>query len=180
MSAFEFYFGFFGLILGIAVANVGVGFGRLWRAREQARVGVCLPLLGTLLLCHAIMNWNSSWLTLQAVPVEPLSLFIGLFVALPYVFVSTIMFPEDAHQQLSLDEFYLKHSRMVMVAMMIPTMSGRIGATFYGQAYSLAALAELFLTFFLVPIILLFWRNLWAHRVGLALLVALLLRAIIT
>lgn len=180
MSGFEFYFSFFGLILGIAVANVGVGFGRLWRVREQARVGVCLPLLGALLLCHAIMNWNTSWLTLQAVPVEPLSLFIGLFVALPYVFVSTIMFPEDAHVQPSLDAFYLKHSRMVMIAMMIPTLSGRIGATFYGQEYSRAALVELFVTFFLVPIILLFWRNIWAHRIGLGLLVALLVRAITT
>lgn len=178
MSAFEFYFSFFGLILGIAVANVAIGFGRLWRAKERVRIGICLPLLGALLLCHAVMNWNTSWLTLQQVPVEPLSLLIGLFVALPYVFVSTIMFPEEAVEHGSLDDFYLSHSRMVMIVLMVPTTSGRIGSILYGDTYTFAQVLELFLTFFLVPLVLLFWRNIWAHRIGLGLLVALLLRAI--
>lgn len=175
MSPFEFYFSFFGLVLGIAVANVATGFGRLWRAREQARIGVCLPLLGAWLLTHIVMNWNTSWRTLQDLPVEPGTLFIGLIVALPYVFVSTIMFPENADQKESLDDFYLKHSRMVMVAMMIPTLSGRIGAFFYGETYSVARVVEIFLIFFLLPTILFFWRNLRVHQIGLALAVIILL-----
>ena len=174
MSAFEFYFSFFGLILGIAVANVAIGFGRLWRARE--RVGVCLPLLGAWLLCHAILNWGSSWDSLQAVPVNTTSLFVGLFVAMPYVVVSTVMFPDETDRHGSLDEFYLSHSRLVMAAMAMPSFAGMIGYfVIFDQRYTPQALLDLFLVYFLIPLVLFFWRNVWAHRVGLALVLALLL-----
>lgn len=170
MSSFEFYFSFFGLILGIAVANVAIGFGRLWRARRQVGIGACLPLLGVWLLCHAVLNWSSTWQSLQAVPVNPTSLFIGLLVSLPYVLVSTVMFPEEADRTGSLDDFYLSHSRLVMAAMMVPTLVGMIGYfALFGRRYSPASLVETFLVVFLVPLVLFFWRNLWAHRVGLAL-----------
>lgn len=170
MSGFEFYFSFLGLILGIAVANVAIGFGRLWRARSQGRIGVCLPLLGVWLLCHAVMNWSSAWQTLQGVPVSPTSLFIGLFVSLPYVLVSTVMFPEDADRAGSLDDFYLSHSRLVMAAMMVPTLVGMIGyIVLFNRHYSPASLLETFLVVFLIPMVLIFWRNLWAHRIGLGL-----------
>ncbi|MFO0286503.1 MAG: hypothetical protein ACK51C_09500, partial [Brevundimonas sp.] len=120
MSAFEFLFGFFGLILGIAVANVGIGFGKLWRARGKVQVGVCIPLLGVWLLSHAVLNWTGAWSNLQGIPINPTVFIISLAVALPYVVVSTVMFPDDADTYTSLDDFYLSHSRLVMVAMMIP------------------------------------------------------------
>lgn len=174
LSAFEFYFSFFGLILGIAVANVAIGFGRLWRARE--RVGVCLPLLGAWLLSHAVMNWDSTWDSLQAVPVSPASLFVGLFEAMPYVVVSTVMFPDDTDRHGSLDEFYLSHSRLVMAAMATPTFAGMIGyVVIFNQRYTPQALLDLFLLFGLIPLVLFFWRNLRVHQIGLALAVAILM-----
>lgn len=175
MSAFEFYFSFFGLIIGIAVANVGIGFGRLWRARETAQIGVCLPLLGAWLLSHGILNWLAAWTRLQDIPVSAASLFVGLFVALPYVVVSTVMFPEDAERHPSLDDFYMSHSRLVMAMMMTPTFCGIIGGMIFGEVYSAARLVEFFVFYFAAPLVLLFWRNLWAHRIGLALALALLL-----
>jgi hypothetical protein len=102
--------------------------------------------------------------------VNPTSLFIGLLVSLPYVLVSTVMFPEEADRTGSLDDFYLSHSRLVMAAMMVPTLVGMIGYfALFGRRYSPASLVETFLVVFLVPLVLFFWRNLWAHRVGLAL-----------
>ncbi len=176
MSAFEFYFSFFGLILGIAVANVGIGFGRLWRARERADIGVCLPLLGLWLICHAILNWLAAWTSLQTVPITAGSLFIGLFVAMPYVVVSTVMFPDDADGHASLERFYLSHSRLVMIAMMVPTTAGQIGyLTIFGQSYTVEYALRLLIVYYAVPFVLLFWRNLWAHRIGLGLASVLLI-----
>ena len=174
MSALEFYFSFFGLIMGIAVANVGIGFGKLWRAKEKVNVGLCLPLLGAWLLSHAILNWLFAWNALQAVSVTATTLVTGLLVALPYVVVSTVMFPEDADSHSSLDEFYLSHARLVMVAMMIPTSAGMIGGLISGQEYWAGELIERFVVVYLVPLVLIFWRNLWAHRIGLALSLALM------
>lgn len=175
MSAFEFYFSFFGLILGIAVANVGVGFGRLWRVRERAQIGVCLPLLGAWLLSHAVLNWLAAWARLQSVPISAASLFVGLFVALPYVVVSTVMFPEDAERHESLDAFYLSHSRLVMALMVTPTFCGVTGGMFLGETFRAEKLAEIGLSYFAVPLVLFFWRNLRAHQIGLGLALALLL-----
>ena len=175
MSAFEFYFSFFGLILGIGVANVAIGFGRLWRAREHANIGLCLPLLGAWLLSHAILNWLFAWGALQAVPVTPTTLLIGLFVALPYVVVSTVMFPEDPDKHSSLDDFYLSHSRLVMVAMMIPTSAGMVGGLLSGNEYSAGEMIERFIVIYLIPTVLIFWRNLWTHRIGLGLALALII-----
>lgn len=175
MSAFEFYFSFFGLILGIAVANVGVGFGRLWRARERVKIGICLPLVGAWLLCHSVLNWINAWEDLQSVPISAASLFVGIFVALPYVVVSTVMFPEDADRHDSLDSFYLSHARLVMVAMSVPTLSGLIGRTYFGETFTPGQLLDMFLGYFLIPAVLFFWRDVRAHRAGLALVVATIL-----
>lgn len=175
MSAFEFYFSFFGLILGLTVANVGIGFGRLWRARNTSSIGLCLPLLGLWLLSHAILNWMAAWNRLQEVPVTPTTLFIGLFVALPYVVVSTVMFPEDAERHQSLDDFYMSHSRLVMSAMMIPTSAGLVGSLVMGRTFDAGYFVVTFLVIYLVPLVLIVWRNIWAHRVGLALLCALVI-----
>jgi hypothetical protein len=174
LSALEFYFSFFSLIMGIAVANVGIGFGKLWRAKEKVNVGLCLPLLGAWLLSHAILNWLFAWNALQAVSVTATTLVTGLLVALPYVVVSTVMFPEDADSHSSLDEFYLPHARLVMVAMMIPTSASMIGGLLSWQEYWAGELIERFVVVYLVPLVLIFWRNLWAHRIGLALALALM------
>lgn len=176
MSAFEFLFSFFGLILGIAVANVGIGFGKLWRARDKVRIGVCVPLLGVWLLSHAVLNWVGAWKRLQDIPIDATAFIISLAVALPYVVVSTVMFPDDTDRHQSLDDFYMSHSRLVMVAMMIPTLAGMVGYLSGGRVYTAQALLEQFVVIYLVPIVLLFWRNLWAHRIGLALLSALVIR----
>lgn len=175
MSGFEFLFSFFGLVLGIAVANVGIGFGKLWRARSAVRVGICVPLLGVWLLSHAVLNWTGAWESLQDIPIDATVFIISLAVALPYVVVSTVMFPDDADRYASLDEFYIAHARLVMVAMMIPTSAGMVGYVMGGRVYSIQALLETFVVIYLVPLVLLFWRNLWAHRVGLALASALVI-----
>lgn len=175
MSAFEFLFSFFGLILGIAVANVGIGFGKLWRARIAVRVGVCVPLLGVWLLSHAVLNWTYAWMRLQDIPIDATAFIISLAVALPYVVVSTVMFPDDTDRHQSLDDFYMSHSRLVMVAMMIPTSAGMVANLSGGRIYSVQELLEQFVVIYLVPLVLLFWRNFWAHRVGLGLASALVI-----
>ena len=175
MSAFEFYFGFFGLVLGIGVANVGIGFGKLWRVQNAAKVGACLPLLGVWLLSHAVLNWLFAWNALQNVPIDPTSFIIGLFVALPYVVVSTGMFPDDADRHESLDAFYMSHSRLVMIAMMVPTTAGTIAHLGYGGTYTAGQVIERLAVIYLIPLVLIFWKNLWAHRIGLALLTALVI-----
>ena len=43
MSDFEYVVGFYALLLGLAVANVVIGFADMWRERERLEIGWCPP-----------------------------------------------------------------------------------------------------------------------------------------
>jgi hypothetical protein len=45
MNSFDYLFSFYGLLLGIAVANVALGFSDMWRDCERIQVGTCPPHL---------------------------------------------------------------------------------------------------------------------------------------
>ena len=50
MDSFDYLFSFYGLLLGIAVANVAIGFADMWRDSEKIGVGYCPPLLGIVVM----------------------------------------------------------------------------------------------------------------------------------
>lgn len=56
MSGFEYLFTFYGLLLGLAVANVATGFADMWRSRE-AYVRAGLPLCS---VCSSYWRRRSS------------------------------------------------------------------------------------------------------------------------
>jgi hypothetical protein len=62
-----------------------------------------------------------------------------------------------------------------MVAMMIPTSAGMVGGLLAGNQYSAGELIERFIVVYLIPLALIFWRNLWIHRIGLGLALALII-----
>jgi hypothetical protein len=47
-EAFGFMFAFYGLLLGLAVAEVASGFSRAYDERKTRRLGFVAPLFGTL------------------------------------------------------------------------------------------------------------------------------------
>ena len=61
MSAFEFYFSFYGLILGLSVAQVVSGFAVALDARKRSKVGLLTPLLALFLLFDITTFWLFAW-----------------------------------------------------------------------------------------------------------------------
>ena len=57
MSAFEFVFTFYSVMLGLAAANVATGFADMWRDRRAVEVGVCAPLLAVIVLVGTMNLW---------------------------------------------------------------------------------------------------------------------------
>ena len=55
MSEFEYFFSFYGLLLGLTVAEVAVGFANAIDAHKQRPIGRLTPLLAIL----AITTWMS-------------------------------------------------------------------------------------------------------------------------
>lgn len=61
MTGFEFLFSFYGLLLGLAVAQVTSSFADTRRRRGNRRLGVVPPILGLFVLLAVAQQWASFW-----------------------------------------------------------------------------------------------------------------------
>lgn len=169
MSGFEYLFTFYGLLLGLAVANVATGFADMWRSREDIRPGWTTPLLGLFILLAAAQQWVSYWGGREGLTMEPWNLLISMGVAFPYIFVSTGMFPRQYDKWGSLEEYYAAHSRVLMGVLALPTLASSIyNAVLFGLPDALSAVTVA--VGIGIPVALMLTRRPILHRVGLGLL----------
>lgn len=172
MSGFEYLFTFYGLLLGLAIANVATGFADMWRSRADMGVGWTTPLLGLFILLAAAHQWVSFWGGRDTITMEPWNLLISIGVALPYIFVSRGMFPRQQDRWRSLEDYYVDHSRVLLGALIIPVMASLIyNAVRNGLPYEVGDFINLALRIG-IPLALMLTRRPLAHRAGLGVLCA--------
>lgn len=169
MGSFDYLFSFYGLLLGIAVANVAIGFADMWRDCEEISVGTCPPLVASSVLLGGMNVWLQMWVARPYVTVNGIQMVIAAAISLPYVFVSRAIFPgaEDKPER-SLEEHYLKHRKIILVLLAIPTIfavsSHALLDGYHYKAWELwwagARIA--------LPLVLLLFPNRKAQRAGLA------------
>jgi hypothetical protein len=123
VGPFDYLFSFYGLLLGIAVANVAIGFADLWRDCEKIQVGTCPPLVASSVLLGGMNVWLEMWHTRPYVIVDGSQMLAAAAISLPYVFVSRAIFPgvEDQEER-SLEEHYLKHRHIILIMLAVPTI----------------------------------------------------------
>jgi hypothetical protein len=174
MSDFEYVVGFYALLLGLAVANVAVGFADMWRDREKQAAGWCAPLLAGCVLLGAMNVWLSTWQTRVEISVDAWQMLSALGICLPYVFVSRAMTPPDG-AAIGLEEHYLKSRIPILVSLaMPPALSAlskiRLDNFHYRGWEEMWIMARI-----AIPVALLFLPSRHAQRLGLAALNILLL-----
>ena len=118
MSAFEFYFSFYGLILGLSVAQVVSGFAVALNARKRAKVGLLTPLIGLFLLFDITTFWLFAWALRDQVTVSYGLMFGGLVVAVTYYFAASLVFPDKRDDWPSLDDHYWSRKRLVIAGIL--------------------------------------------------------------
>ena len=91
--SFEYLFTFYGLLLGLAAANVATGFADMWRDRREIAVGVCAPLVAVIVLLGAMNLWLSFRGAQEAATLDGWRVISVAGIALPYVFIRRAMFP---------------------------------------------------------------------------------------
>lgn len=180
MSGFEVLFTFYGLLLGLAVANVTSGFADLWRRRKKWQIGIAPSLLGLFILLAAAQQWMSFWGARDTLTMGPWQLLTAMGMALPYIFVSQAMFPADDEFVGSFEDYYLRHSRVLQAALLVPPLiSFAYNVAFLpAKVGFLDAIADYAMIFGLraaIPIVLMIWRHRWIHRIGIALYCMLML-----
>ena len=129
MSAFEFFFSFFGLILGLSVAEVMTGFARVLKRRQRIKTGYVTPLLAGLLLLDLASFWSNTWGMLQQIQISLHLLILGVVVAGTYFLAASLVFPDDLDEWPSLDAFYDTHKHWVVGGVWLANMISGIGFT---------------------------------------------------
>lgn len=129
MSAFEFYFSFFGLLLGLSVAQISNGIGHAIVVRRESRFGWLTPALAGFLLLDIASFWTVAWYSRETIQVSQLSVYSGLFVALCYYLSAVLLFPVRESAWENLDDHYWLNKKWVVAG------AGVANAAAFGWAY---------------------------------------------
>jgi hypothetical protein len=115
VTAFEFVFPLFGLLVGLSFADMLAGLARALKNKRYVRVGWLTPLLGLVILVNLTMIWLGAWdLRDVAAPSSAGMLFI-LVVGGSYFLASSLVFPSPGADVRDLDEHFMANRRLALL-----------------------------------------------------------------
>lgn len=115
MSTFEFFFGFYSLILGLAVVDILSGLSRALRARRVTALGLCTPLLALYLLLDLVQYWVDTWSRHQDPRINAAVLTVALTIAGLYYLAASLVFPDRVDSREASDAHYDAQKRTVIL-----------------------------------------------------------------
>jgi hypothetical protein len=119
MSAFEFFFSLYGLVLGLSVVEIVSGFARLAHDRRGVKIGWLTPMLALLMLLDLASFWISAYSRLQNYTLSYAVLVIALLVSALYYLAASVVFPRDFKAEPDLDAVFLRHRRLVISVLIV-------------------------------------------------------------
>ncbi len=134
MSAFEFFFSFYGLLLGLSVAELVGGFARVLHRRRAVRFGWLTPLLAVFVAVDIVTFWNQAWVLFRFAPFNMALLVIGLAVAAVFYVAASVTFPgrDTDESSTDLDDHFWAHRRTVFLCVLIANLI--VMAVFFANA----------------------------------------------
>ncbi|WP_332658046.1 hypothetical protein [Brevundimonas sp.] len=115
MSAFEFFFSFYGLLLGLSVAVIATGLATAIQHRKKIRIGWLTPLLALFVGLDIASFWDSAWVSFRHLSFSYGLLVAGLVIALVYFIAASLVFPHDLDDGQSLDDHFWANRRVVLL-----------------------------------------------------------------
>jgi hypothetical protein len=115
MNAFEFFFSFYGLLLGLSVAVIATGLATAIQHRRKIRFGYLTPLLALFVGLDIASFWDSAWVNFRHLPFSYGLLIAGLAIALVYFIASSLVFPHDLDDGQSLDDHFWANKTVVLL-----------------------------------------------------------------
>ena len=147
MSAFEFFFSFYGLLLGLSVAVIATGVATAVQHRKTIRIGWLTPLLALFVGLDVATFWDSAWNNFRHLPFSYGLLVAGLAIATTYFIAASLVFPQQIEDGMSLDDHFWANRRQVLlllvaanlisVAVLVPVNMARMGGANLLATYGL-------------------------------------------
>jgi hypothetical protein len=114
MSEFEFYFSFYGLLLGLSAATLVVRFADVLGEHGKRRIGLLAPLLGTFVLLDLTSFWVWAWRARASFEISYVQMYVGLLIAVAYFISASLAFPREGSDWTTLDDHYWARKRLVL------------------------------------------------------------------
>lgn len=134
MDPFEFFMIVYGLLLGLAVAELFGGLARIVQERTRPRIGIMVPMLAVILLIELVATFIDAWRNLQGVSIELHQLAIPTVVALAYFSLAAILVPRHFQDWPSLDG-YFDHRRRWIIGLFLVANPLLMGVDFVTNNY---------------------------------------------
>jgi hypothetical protein len=123
MSAFEFIFSLFGLMLGLALAEGLGGLARALKASHKVQIGWPTALLGLFVTCDVVTFWMYGWAVREMVTVTWPLMFGGFVVTAVLFVAASLIFPNEPEEWADLDGHFEKHRRKVLGALLFSNVA---------------------------------------------------------
>lgn len=151
MSQSEFFLAFYGLLLGLAVAELLSGFAALLRESAPPRLGVVTPLLGLLILLEMLANFVDAWGMARGLGVSLAEFVVPTFIGLLYYVAAVIIVPRQLSDWGSLDDYFDKRRKWIVGTLLLAnaTVSAALLPTWFARFGESGA-----------------WVGVWALQVG--------------
>ncbi|GAA0867634.1 hypothetical protein GCM10009116_01250 [Brevundimonas basaltis] len=115
MSAFEFFFSFYGLLLGLSLAVIATGAATAIQHRRKLRIGWLTPLLAVFVALDVASFWDFAWTMFRDVPFSYGLLVASLIVAVVYFIAASLVFPHEIEDGMSLDDHFWANRKVVLL-----------------------------------------------------------------
>lgn len=119
MSDFEYFFSFFGLLLGLTVAEIAVKFADAIDEHRRRPIGILTPLLAVFVLLDITSFWLWTWSMRDLVTIGWSLVYAALVVAFAYFLSAALIFPRGATEWASLDDHYWHRKRYVLAGVLV-------------------------------------------------------------
>ena len=134
MDDFSFYLSYYGLILGLSVAQVAGGFLNAIGARHRVKIGWLTPALAIFIFLDITSFWIFAWVTRASITISWASMYLGLLIAIVYFMASGLVFPRNMEEWPDLDIYYWKHKRWIIAGILIPNVISMIQTNLHHPA----------------------------------------------
>jgi hypothetical protein len=118
MTPFEFFMAFYGLLLGLAVAELFSGFGNLLRAKSQPRWGSLTPLLGLAIFISIVACFADAWRLMQNLTIDFRSITVPALIGVSLFTASIMAVPKDIDEWPNLDDYFIARRRFTVGALL--------------------------------------------------------------
>jgi fucose 4-O-acetylase-like acetyltransferase len=114
MSQFEFFMGFYGLLLGLGVAQLLSGLANLIREKSPPKLGVLIPLFAAVALIEIVASFIDAWEKFRDIGITLAQLSIPTLIGILYFFIASIVVPTDLSEWSNLDDYYVARRKWLM------------------------------------------------------------------